>query len=124
MRKWLLLAGAILTEVAATLLLKCALDAPVFYVVVIVGYVAAFVFLSLALRAGMGLGAAYGIWGAIGVALTAALSSVFYSEAFTRPVGVGITLVIAGVLLVQLGSRHAHRCICAPAGESSAGADR
>ena len=41
---------------------------------VVTGYVASFVLLSLALDAGMGIGVAYGIWTAVGVAFTAVLS--------------------------------------------------
>ena len=49
--RWLLLIGAIATEVMASLSLKGALDAPGFFVLVAVGYIAAFLFLSFALRA-------------------------------------------------------------------------
>ena len=68
MTKWLLLAGAILSEVTASLSLKGALDRPALYAVVLVGYAASFVALAMVLRRGMALGVAYGIWGALGVA--------------------------------------------------------
>lgn len=99
--KWILLAAAILTEVAASLSLKAALDQPAFYAVVAVGYLAAFTCLSL----GLPLGVAYGIWAAAGVALTALLSTVIFGEPLTPLMIGGIVLVIAGVLCVELGSR-------------------
>lgn len=104
MRAWLLLSGAILTEVAATLALKAALQIPALYAVVVAGYVTAFVLLAAVLRAGMALGVAYGVWAATGVALTAVLSLLTYGEPLTALMALGIVLVIVGVLLVELGS--------------------
>ncbi|MBC7301884.1 MAG: multidrug efflux SMR transporter [Nocardia sp.] len=104
---WFLLAAAILSEVAATLSLKGSETVPALYLVVAVGYVAAFVFLARVLAQGMALGVAYGIWGASGVALTATLSTFIFGEAFTPTMGVGLVLVIAGVVLVETGSPHA-----------------
>lgn len=105
MTTWLLLAAAILCEVTASLSLKAALDRPVLYLVVAAGFTAAFALLAAVLRRGMGIGVAYGIWAATGVALTSTLSSVIYDEPFTSLMGVGIVLIISGVLLVELGSR-------------------
>lgn len=108
MRKWLLLTAAILLEVTATLSLRGALDHPAWYALVAVGYLGSFTALSLVLRAGMGLGVAYGIWGASGVALTAIMATVIFGDALTALMGMGIALVIAGVLCVELGSQAAH----------------
>jgi small multidrug resistance pump len=105
MKQWTMLAGAIVTEVAGSLSLKAALAAPAYYSIVTVGYLAAFVLLWLALREGMAVGVAYGIWAAAGVALTAGLSALIFGEALTPVMLVGIGLVIAGVLCVELG-RH------------------
>lgn len=107
--KWLLLGGAIVTEVAGSLSLKGALDHPLLYIVVAVGYLAAFVLLTLVLRAGVAVGVAYGIWGALGVALTALLSAIIFGEPLTPVMVIGMALVIAGVLCVELGSGHATR---------------
>ena len=108
MKKWMLLAGAIAAEVTASLSLKAALDHPAWYAVVVVGYIAAFVLLSFVLREGLPLGVAYGIWGALGVALTAIMSSVIFGEPLTIVMGVGLVLIIFGVLVVELGSQRAH----------------
>jgi small multidrug resistance pump len=109
MTKWLLLAGAILSEVTGSLSLKGALDRPALYIVVVLGYLASFVLLAMVLRRGMALGVAYGIWGALGVVATAVMSSLIFDETLTAVMGVGITLIIAGVLTVELGSQAAHR---------------
>jgi small multidrug resistance pump len=106
---WLLLFGAILSEVTATLSLRGALDRPALYGVVVVGYALSFAFLALVLRRGMGLGVAYGIWAASGVVLTALLSALLFGEAFTLMKASGIVLIAAGVAVVELGSHRAGR---------------
>lgn len=109
MKKWVFLALAIGLEVTGSLSLKAALDAPGFYALVISGYVGSFLALFMALRNGMSLGVGYGIWGASGVALTAIMSFVLFSEPITFVMAMGIALVMAGVLLVELGSQAAHK---------------
>ena len=103
---WLALGGAIISEVSATLALRQALNQPGFYVMVGIGYALAFILLSLTLKAGMPLGVAYGIWSAGGVAVTAIASRLLFSEPLTRTMVAGIALIMAGVLLVELGSAH------------------
>lgn len=104
MRKWALLIAAVITEVTATLSLRASQDHPGWLVLVVCGYVAAFVLLTLVLRAGMPVGVAYGIWGALGTAATAVLAAALFGDPFTWPIVAGIGLIIAGVLLVELGS--------------------
>ena len=104
---WPALGGAIISEVSATLALRQALNQPGFYVVVGIGYALAFILLSLTLKAGMPLGVAYGLWGALGVALTALLSMLLFGESVTMLVAVGIALIMAGVLLVEIGAQRA-----------------
>jgi len=108
MIKWLLLAGAIASEVTGSLSLKGALNNPILYILVAFGFIAAFAFLTAVLRRGMALGVAYGVWAASGVALTAILSAVIYGEPFTLVMGIGLALIMGGVLLVELGSQRAH----------------
>jgi small multidrug resistance pump len=100
----MLLAAAIVTEVAATLSLRASQDHSSWLVLVVVGYVGAFVLLTLVLRTGMAVGVAYGIWGATGTAATAVLAAALFGDPFTWPIAVGIGLIIAGVLLVEFGS--------------------
>lgn len=104
MHKWTLLGGAIATEVAATLSLRASQDHGAWIVVVVIGYFSAFVLLTMVMRAGVAVGVAYGIWGAVGTAATAVLAAVLFSDPFTWPIAAGIALIIAGVLLVELGS--------------------
>ncbi|MBE1548267.1 small multidrug resistance pump [Mycobacterium sp. OAS707] len=107
MRKWVLLIAAIAVEVAATLSLRASQDQSAWLLVVAVGYVGSFILLTMVLRIGMPVGVAYGIWGACGTAATAVLAAAIYGDPFTWPVVLGIGLIIAGVLLVELGSQRA-----------------
>lgn len=107
MKPWLLLGGAIVAEVTATLALRATVDHPAWVSLVIIGYSGAFVCLALVLREGMPIGVAYGIWAAFGVALTAVLAAVIFGDPFTWLIALGIAVVIAGVLLVELGSHKA-----------------
>ncbi|WP_203667085.1 DMT family transporter [Cellulomonas pakistanensis] len=120
-RAWLLLLGAIATEVTGSLALRAAVDHRGWYAVVVPAYVAAFVLLAGVLRAGMGLGVAYGVWGATGVALTAALGATVFGEPFTPVMVAGISLIMVGVLLVELGAQRAHRGRVADASAATAG---
>lgn len=121
MTTWLLLAAAILSEVTATLSLRGALDLPALYVVVVVGYVLTFALLAQVLRRGMGLGVAYGLWGAIGVVLTAGASAVLFGESLGALKISGILLIAAGVAVVELGSQRARRAEAADAADAGAG---
>jgi small multidrug resistance pump len=105
---WLFLVGAILTEVTATTALKLSegFTRLVPSIVVVIGYIAAFGMLSQALTRGMGIGVAYGIWAAAGVALVAIIGAVFLGEAMTWVQVAGIALVIAGVLALEMGGAH------------------
>lgn len=107
MGKWLLLAGAIVTEMTGTLALKAALHLPVLYLVVVAGYTCAFLLLSAALRRGMPLGVGYGIWGATGVAATAGMSVALFGEPLSALTTIGIVIVMGGVLVVEVGSHAA-----------------
>ena len=105
--QWLFLALAIGCEVGATISLRMATHkSNVWYLPVLGGYVLAFVFLSFGLNEGLGIGVAYGIWAAAGVALTAVASTLLFGEPFTRTIASGIGLIIFGVLLIELGAHH------------------
>lgn len=102
------LALAIVSEVAATVSLRLSegFSRLVPSIVVVVGYVAAFLLLSRALVGGMSLGVAYGTWAAAGVALVALIGAVFLGESLTLVQIGGLALVIGGVLALELGGEH------------------
>ncbi|POM24587.1 Quaternary ammonium compound-resistance protein SugE [Actinomadura rubteroloni] len=103
---WLLLAGAILCEVTATVSLRLSdgFARPLPSVIVVVGYLASFACLSLVLKAGMPVGVVYGIWSACGVALVALIGAVFLGETLTWIQIAGVALVIGGVVALEAGA--------------------
>lgn len=103
---YLFLIGAIIFEVAGIVSLRLAIDNKRWYGAVAVGYLIAFVMLTLTLANGLPLGIAYGIWAAAGVALTAIISKFLFKEPLTGLMGLGIVLIIGGVLLIELGAAH------------------
>ncbi len=118
--RWLLLGAAIVSEVAAALALQAAVDVPGGYALVVAGYLTAIWFLTRVLKAGMAVGVAYGIWGASGVALTAVGATVLFGQPLTGLMILGLVLIVAGVLLVELGSQRAHAARAAAASAASA----
>jgi small multidrug resistance pump len=103
---YVFLGAAIGAEVVGTLCLRASdgLSRPPFVAVVIAGYVAAFVLLSLALDRGLALGVAYGIWAAAGVGAVAVLSVPLFGESLSALQVGGLVLVVLGVFALELGA--------------------
>ncbi len=101
---WWALAGAIGTEVAATLALRASdgLRKRAWLVPVLLGYLVSFVMLSWSLSLGMPVGIAYGVWSACGVALVAVLARFIFAEPLTLMMALGIGLIIGGVLTIEV----------------------
>lgn len=105
---YLLLAGAILSEVTATIALRLSdgFTRLVPSVVVVGGYILAFGLLGAVLKRGLGLGLAYALWAACGVALVAVIGALAFGDGLTWVQIVGVALVIAGVVALELGAAH------------------
>ncbi|GIP24260.1 MULTISPECIES: multidrug efflux SMR transporter [Paenibacillus] len=103
MKTYLFLAGAILSELAGTSLLKASAGftklLPSLGTLVFFG--AAFYLLSLSLQS-IPLGVAYAIWSGVGTAATAIIGIVIWKEAVNWYTVGGILLIIAGVILLNL----------------------
>ena len=101
---WLTLAGGILLEVFSTLGLRASdgFRKRAWIAPVIVGYVASFALISWTLSLGMPVGIAYGVWSACGVALVALMAKALFGEPLTPMMLGGITLIIVGVLTIEL----------------------
>jgi small multidrug resistance pump len=102
---WLALAGAIGIEVVATLSLRASdgFRKKAWIVPVVLGYLISFYLLWLSLSLGMPVGIAYGVWTACGVALVASIARFLFSERLTWVMALGIALIVAGVLTIELG---------------------
>ena len=101
---WWALAGAILIEVVATLSLRASdgFRKKAWIAPVTLGYLASFYLLWLSLSLGMPVGIAYGIWTACGVALVAVVARFLFSEPLTWVMVLGIGLIVAGVLTIEM----------------------
>lgn len=106
MKQWLFLAIAILSEVIATSALKATEDFSRLWpsLIVVAGYVVAFYFLTLTLRT-IPVGIAYAIWSGVGVALIALVGWVLYQQALDMPAFIGIALIVAGVVVLNVFSK-------------------
>ena len=106
MNAWGYLSLAILAEVIATSALKASngFSQLVPSIVVIAGYGTAFFCLSLALRQ-VPLGVAYAIWSGAGTALIAIIGMVLYKQKLDPAAMLGIGLIVAGVLVLNLFSK-------------------
>jgi small multidrug resistance pump len=108
MKPWLLLAIAILAEVVGTSALKASegFSRPWPSVVVVLGYAVAFYCLSLVLRS-IPVGVAYAIWSGLGIVLITLVAWVVYGQTIDLPALLGMGLIIAGVLVLNLFSKTA-----------------
>ena len=108
MNNWVYLGLAIVSEVLATASLKSTegFTRLVPSIVVLVGYLAAFYFLSLTLDT-IPIGVAYAVWSGVGVATITLVSFVLYDQKIDVAGLVGIGLIVAGVVVLRLFSETA-----------------
>jgi small multidrug resistance pump len=105
MNPWLLLAIAIVAEVVGTSALKASagFSRLVPSVVVVLGYAVAFYCLSLVLRT-IPVGVAYAIWSGLGIVLITVVAWVVYDQAIDLAAALGMGLIIAGVVVLNVFS--------------------
>ena len=108
MNKWIYLTLAIFSEVMATASLKSTEGFTKLWpsVLVLVGYSAAFYFLSLTLDT-IPIGVAYAIWSGVGVAAITLVSIFFFDQKIDTAGFIGIGLIVAGVIILRLFSESA-----------------
>ncbi|MEV7615391.1 multidrug efflux SMR transporter [Streptomyces sp. NPDC089799] len=104
---YVMLAAAIAAEVAGTTAMKYSHGFTKLWpsLGTAVGYLLAFTLLAQTLKS-MPVGTAYAIWAGVGTAAIAAIGVLFLGEAATAAKLAGIVLVIAGVVLLNLGGSH------------------
>lgn len=100
---------AIVAEVIATSALKAAngFTNAVPSIIVVVGYAAAFYFLSLTLRT-LPVGIAYAIWSGLGIVLISIVGWIVYKQALDLPALIGMGLIIIGVVVINAFSKAGH----------------
>lgn len=105
MKSYLCLAVAILFEVIATSSLKQSehFSRPLPTIITIVGYIASFYTVSIAMKT-IPVGIVYAIWSGVGIVLITIAGSVFFKEVPDTGAIVGMILIIAGVVVLNMFS--------------------
>ena len=104
---WVLLAVAIGLEIVATTSLQRSegFTKPLWSVAVIVGYAISFYLMSQVLKT-IPVSVAYAIWSGAGTAVVAAIGMVLLGEPVSLLKVGGIALIIAGVVMLNVGGGH------------------
>ena len=99
---------AVLSEVIATTALKLSEGFTKLTpsIVVVVGYGFSFYLLSLSLKV-LPIGVAYALWSGIGIILTVIAGIVLWKESMDWVRALGIALIMAGILIINLFSKSA-----------------
>ncbi|MDB5767471.1 MAG: emrE [Collimonas fungivorans] len=103
---WVYLLIAIVAEVIATSALKASAEFTRLLpsIVVVVGYLTAFYFLSLTLRT-LPVAIVYAMWSGIGIALIALVGWLFLKQSLDAAALIGIGLIVSGVLVLNVFSK-------------------
>ncbi|MCZ0989823.1 DMT family transporter [Streptomyces diastatochromogenes] len=104
---YLLLAGAIAAEVAATTAMKYSEGFSRLWpsLVTALGYVVSFALLAQTLKS-VSIGTAYAIWAGVGTATIAVIGLVLFGEGLSAAKVTGILLIVGGVVVLNLGGAH------------------
>jgi small multidrug resistance pump len=106
MKNFIFLGIAILFEIIATSALKKSeqFTQLIPSIITIVGYFAAFYFLSFAIRT-IPVGIAYAIWSGVGIVLITIIGAVFFKQIPDLPAIIGLVLIMAGVIVINIFSK-------------------
>ncbi|MFI1734631.1 DMT family transporter [Streptomyces acidicola] len=104
---YVLLAGAIAAEVAATTAMKYSDGFSRLWpsLLTLLGYVVSFVLLAQTLKT-MSIGTAYAIWSGVGTATIALIGLALFGEGLGIAKVAGLALIIGGVVVLNLGGAH------------------
>jgi len=105
---YLFLLCAIFAEVVATSLLKSTEGFTRLWptVICLVGYAVSFALLALSISRGMQTDVAYALWSAIGTAAIVLIAVLFLGSSVSVAKVVGVALIIAGVVTLNLVGAH------------------
>lgn len=97
---------AIALEVVGTSFLQASqqFTRPLPTIVMALSYLAAFYFLSIALRA-IPVGIAYAIWSGLGIVLISMVSLIVFKQKLDLPAILGLSLIVIGVVVVNAFSK-------------------
>ena len=98
---------AITAEVAATSMLRATDGFSRLWptLACLTGYAISFAALAVTVK-DLPVGVVYAVWSALGTAAIVAIGAMFLGEPLTVPKVIGVSLIIAGVVTVNLGGAH------------------
>lgn len=105
---YLYLAIAIVSEVIGTSALKASNEFTrlIPSLITLLAFASAFYFLSLTLRM-IPVGIAYAIWSGVGIVLISLISRYLFGQTLDAPALIGMALIVAGVIVINVWSRSA-----------------
>lgn len=103
--KWIYLALAIILETVATTSLKSSEGYTKLLptIVMFLGYVTSFYFLSLTLKT-IPIAIAYAIWSAVGIVLIGIIGFFLFKQSLDLPALIGMGCIIVGVIIINVFS--------------------
>ncbi|MFH6995210.1 DMT family transporter [Flavobacterium sp. FlaQc-48] len=106
MKNFFFLGIAIIFEIIATSALKKSeqFTQLIPSIITIVGYFAAFYFLSFAIRT-IPVGIAYAIWSGVGIVLITIIGALFFKQIPDLPAIIGLALIMTGVVVINVFSK-------------------
>lgn len=106
MNGYVWLGGAILAEVIATTMLKASdgFTKLTPSLITVAGYAFAFWCLSHSMKS-VPVGVGYAIWSGVGIVLITAIAWIWFKQALDLPAMLGMGLILAGVLVINLFSK-------------------
>ena len=106
MNHWVALAIAIVAEVIGTTALKASNEFTrlVPSLMVVAGYGTALYFMSISLRV-LPVGIMYAIWSGMGIVLVSIIGWVMYRQVLDMPAMIGMGLIIAGAIVINVFSK-------------------
>jgi small multidrug resistance pump len=109
MKNWIFLTLAIAAEVAGTSLLKASEGFTKIgpSIGLVLAYGLSFYFLALTLKV-IPVGIAYAIWSGLGIVFITLIGRYFFGQQLDMPAIIGISLILAGVVIMQLFSTATH----------------
>ena len=105
---YLYLLIAIFAEVIGTSALQASAQFTKFWpsVLVVSGYTASFIFMAYTLKF-MPVSIVYAIWSGLGIVFIALIGYFWFKQALDAPAVIGLSLIVAGVLVIHLFSSSA-----------------
>ena len=103
---YLYLSIAIIAEVTATSALKASAEFTKLIpsLIVVLGYIVAFYFMTLVLRY-IPVGITYAVWAGVGIVLVVIVGAILYGQIPDIPAVIGMGLIISGVVVIHVFSR-------------------